>query len=157
MIRPCERDFAGPFLFGAKSSLFVYKAQMKFTTFFAVCFVSLALSLACFAGASSKSSKGRSAQAISEQAEPFFGWQKLDINARQTWEDYRQLKMELMIKCTKPVGKAEKKIISEAGFIPTVCAGDICTGKIAINDLPKLATVDFLQAVEGAKALHYKK
>ncbi|OGQ48381.1 MAG: hypothetical protein A3I09_01055 [Deltaproteobacteria bacterium RIFCSPLOWO2_02_FULL_47_10] len=100
--------------------------------------------------------------------EPFDGWHKLDLNARQLVKPGRRVKnapaasdyTELFIKTSVKVKKRQKKEFDKIGFkygsiIPAE-KGAIVTGRIKISEIPSLAGLDFVVAIETGIPLSQK-
>lgn len=89
-----------------------------------------------------------------ELKEPFPGWNKLDSGAKTAWskgKDNDQL--ELIIRTTVPVKKKQKKAFKLIDFkyrsIIPHNEGSIVTGSIDVKSLQNLASLEFVDVIEG--------
>ena len=139
-----------------------------------VVFLVLILVSACFISAPSfsKAPPNRGVKASAGEAEHHFkGFEKLDKGAKGVWLDWALKKpatpfLEAMVKTSIVVKKDQKKALKEAGFkyrsvIPykgenKEIKGSIITGSISLEDIDKLAALDFVSYIEGAKVTHIK-
>ncbi len=102
--------------------------------------------------------------AVAKGKEPFKGWNKLDMGAKDSWTEWKKAQeavAEVMVRTTVPVKKEEKKILSIVGFkyrsvIPYKGTGAILTGSIPMEHLDELTAVEFVDYIEGAMKLSPK-
>lgn len=101
----------------------------------------------------------------------FEGFDKLDKGAKGAWLDWQSNKpatplLEAMVLTSVVVKRDQKKALKEAGFkyrsvIPhkgqdKKITGSIITGSISLEDINKLAALDFVSYIEGAKVVYLK-
>ncbi|HPQ80431.1 MAG TPA: hypothetical protein PLZ86_01770 [bacterium] len=88
-------------------------------------------------------------------------WAKLDLRAREAWRtgtkgDAKAADLECFIKTTRDATADDKAILARAGFKARTTAGSIMTGSVAAEDVPAVASLDFVQAMELAVPLSPK-
>ncbi len=110
-------------------------------------------------------SASASAKHPAVQEQPFEGsqaWQKLDLRFREAWKDATAAGdagrlFECMIKIEEGDNKDDRAMLSGAGFMPRTFAGTIVTGSVRAGNVPGVARLPFVKAMELAVPLKLKK
>jgi len=89
------------------------------------------------------------------------GWQKLDLRFRNAWEDATvkgdsRRSFECLLKTKTKPSTDEIRQLSDAGFTSRSVIGKIMTGSIKTSDVPEVAALPFVQAMELAVPLSPK-
>lgn len=86
---------------------------------------------------------------------------KLDLRAQQAWrtaieDGDRNAKFSCMLKVAGRLTPDQKNKLGMAGFKPGTIIQTIVTGRVAMQDLPKVAALDFVRVIELAMPLNLK-
>jgi len=89
------------------------------------------------------------------------GWKKIDLRLREAWIDAMAKNddskyFECIMKAFHPMSKDEKEQLGGAGFKARNTIGAIATGRLMAKDLPEVANLDFVQAMELAVPMTLK-
>jgi len=89
------------------------------------------------------------------------GWNKADLRLRQAWlesgeKGNRDRQLECILKTKERMSAEQKKEITEAGFKYRTLIGKIVTGSMKAKDLPAVANLEFVQAMELAIPMSLK-
>jgi len=90
------------------------------------------------------------------------GWKKIDLRAKGAWMDYKSGKtksrgLEFTIKTTHRLDKSELADLKDAGFKKRTTIGKIMTGSAKTKNLPEVANLEFMEAMELAVPMSFKK
>jgi hypothetical protein len=123
-------------------------------------FVSFSFTQFCAAKKTEKKTPRASATYTTFKSSP--GWQKLDLRFRNAWEDATvkgdsRRSFECLLKTKTTPSKDQIRQLSDAGFTSRSVIGKIMTGSIKTSDVPEVAALPFVQAMELAVPLSPKK
>lgn len=90
------------------------------------------------------------------------GWNKIDLRLRQAWLESEEkgegdAHLECILKASSKITDDEKMALSDAGFKYRTVIGQIVTGGLKAKDLPSVANLEFVQAMELAVPLSLKR
>ena len=90
------------------------------------------------------------------------GWKKIDLRLREAWLDAtkkgdKKRKLECIAKTKKRVSADDKAILKNAGFTHRTVIGRIVTGSLNVKDLPDVANLELIEAMELATPMTLKK
>lgn len=107
-----------------------------------------------------------SARAPSKKADIFTfetsaAWQKADLRLRTAWHeamqrDKKNTKFECILKTRDEMTADQKAIIKSAGFNYRSLIGNIVTGSFEARNLPAIAELKFVEAIELAMPMGIK-
>lgn len=89
-------------------------------------------------------------------------WAKLDLHFKQAWEkamttNETKKKLDCFIKTTAKMNKNEKSSLADAGYTLRSLTGKIGTGSVEAADVPQVAALPFIAAMELAVPVSPKK
>ena len=127
-------------------------ASLRMTTLLAIILIICPLLAHASAGKPSKSAS----------FETSAGWEKIDLRTRQIWRESidknrQNSKLECIIKTKVPISKDNKSILISAGFKPQAVIGTIVTGSVSVKNLPSVANLEIVEAMELAIPVGIKK
>jgi len=87
---------------------------------------------------------------------------KLDLRSREAWRQAASsgetgTRLECFLKTTHPATKDDEALLRSAGYKVRTIAGTILTGDVAASELPAVAALDFVKAMELAVPVSIKK
>lgn len=88
-------------------------------------------------------------------------WRKADLRLREAWrnateEGRSDQRIECLIKAAGPISEGERKALERTGFAARSVAGAIASGDLAAGDLPRVAALSFVEALELAAPMSLK-
>ena len=124
-----------------------------------VCALLLSAFLFAFAAVSFASA---SAPSPAKDFENSPAWAKLDLRAREAWRQGVKsgesgAALEGFIKPPRQATADDKALLAQAGFAARTTAGSILTGSVSAKNVPAVASLDFVQAMELAVPLSTKQ
>jgi hypothetical protein len=89
-------------------------------------------------------------------------WAKLDLHFKQAWEKAMTAgetdkKLDCFIKTKAKMDKNEKGSLADAGYTLRSLTGRIGTGSVEADNVPRVAALPFIQAMELAVPVSPKK
>ncbi len=90
-------------------------------------------------------------------------WEKLDLRMRQAWKEStaeggdRDKVLECIMKAENMPSPDDKAALTAAGFKGRTFAGRIITGSVKADDVPEVARLPFITAMELAVPMELKK
>lgn len=90
-------------------------------------------------------------------------WEKLDLRMRQAWKESiseggdKDKVLECIMKAENRPSPDDKAALAAAGFKGRTFAGRIITGSVKAKDVPEVAGLSFITAMELAVPLELKK
>jgi hypothetical protein len=90
-------------------------------------------------------------------------WEKLDLRMREAWKEAtgkggdRNKALECIMKAEKKITSDDKAALLASGFAARTVAGRIITGSLAADDVPDVAGLPFITAMELAVPMTLKK
>jgi hypothetical protein len=90
------------------------------------------------------------------------GYQKIDLRLREAWknalaEGRGDGLLECILKTSSRVTSEYKTALNAAGFRARTAIGKIVTGSVKAKDVPAVANLDFVEAIELAVPMSLKK
>jgi len=87
------------------------------------------------------------------------GWDKLDLGMRRKWNEARRTKhydsmVECIMKMDEKPNKKEVVLLRKNGFHVGMTVGKIITGNIRMKNLPSVANIPFVEAIEASVPMH---
>ncbi|MFH1829535.1 MAG: hypothetical protein ABH871_01995 [Pseudomonadota bacterium] len=114
-----------------------------------------------FLASSSQAGSRKPAKDASFEGSP--AWEKLDLRMRQAWKEAtskggdKDQVLECIMKAKNRLSEDDKAALSAAGFQGRTFAGRIVTGSLKADDVPDVARLPFIVAMELAVPMTLKK
>lgn len=88
------------------------------------------------------------------------GWKKIDLRAKEAYRTYlgtgKNQTIDAIIKTKEKPSKAQKDQLKNSGFMARTFIGKIITGSIDMQDLSKMANLDFVEVIEMSVPMSLK-
>ncbi len=94
---------------------------------------------------------------VSVSNEPFPGWKKLDVRSRQVIQTAEDEWVEMIIKTSLLVKRAQNSEFDRVGFKYMSIIRQIVTGKMKASQVKDLVALPFVEYIEAAMPVSKKK
>lgn len=89
------------------------------------------------------------------------GWKKIDIRARQSYQEFKKtgkdIAIDAIIKTKEKPSASQKDELKSSGFIARTFIGRIITGSINLSALPQMTNLEFVEVIEMSVPMSLKK